>query len=78
MSNKEQQAANQGELSDSQLDNVAGGQEVRKLEKITVTAKRSDAEPVVKLEKVVVTAKREDIDGSGATIAAVHTNTKKN
>jgi hypothetical protein len=77
MSNKEQQAANQGELSDTQLDNVAGGQEVRKLEKITVTAKRSDAEPVVKLEKVVVTAKRDDVDGA-ATIAAVHTSTKKN
>lgn len=76
MSNKDQQPANQGELSDTQLDNVAGGQEVRKLEKITVTARRSDAEPVVKLEKVVVTAKRDDT--AGATIAAVHTGTKKN
>ena len=29
-----------GELSDQQLEGVAGGQEVRKMEKIVVTAKR--------------------------------------
>jgi len=30
------------ELSEQQLDGVAGGQEVRKLDKIVVTAKRED------------------------------------
>ena len=34
---------NPGELSDQQLDDVSGGQEVVKMEKIVVTAKRSDA-----------------------------------
>jgi hypothetical protein len=79
MSNKENAPKQPGELSDQQLDEVSGGQEVRKLEKITVTAKRSDAEPLVKLEKVVVTAKREEGDGvAGAQIAAVSTTGKKN
>jgi hypothetical protein len=79
MSTKEQNPITQpGELSDRQLDEVSGGQEVRKLEKITVTAKRSDAEPLVKLEKVVVTAKREDDGVAGAQIAAVSTTGKKN
>ena len=65
---------NQGELSDQQLDGVAGGQEIRKMEKIVVTAKRSDANPqqVVKMEKVVVTARRdtkEPADLAGAQVA---------
>ena len=65
---------NQGELSDQQLDGVAGGQEIRKMEKIVVTAKRSDVnpQPVVKMEKVVVTARRdtkEPADLAGAQIA---------
>ena len=34
-----------GELSDQQLDRVAGGQEVRKMETIVVTAKRPAAQP---------------------------------
>jgi hypothetical protein len=70
------QEKNQGELSDQQLDNVSGGQEIRKMEKIVVTAKRSDANPqqVVKMEKVVVTATRdskEPADLGGAQIAQV-------
>ena len=42
MSNKEQQPVVQpeGELSDQQLDNVSGGQQIVKLDKVTVTAKR--------------------------------------
>ncbi|APV52200.1 hypothetical protein BWI17_22520 [Betaproteobacteria bacterium GR16-43] len=54
---------NPGELSDQQLDDVSGGQEIHKMEKIVVTAKRSDlnAQPqqVVKMDKIVVTARRE-------------------
>ena len=65
---------NPGELSDQQLDAVSGGQQVVKMEKIVVTAKRSDAAPpqVVKMEKVVVTARRETKDPAdiaGAQIA---------
>ncbi len=72
---------NPGELSDEQLDDVSGGQEIRKMEKIVVTAKRSDANPqqVVKLDKVVVTARREGTepaDLGGAKIAQVDTNKK--
>lgn len=77
MSKKEQ--PQKDELSDQQLDKVAGGQEVVKLGKITVTASRSEVEPqqVVKLDKVVVTAKREKTDLSGTQIAAAET-TRKN
>ena len=64
---------NPGELSDQQLDDVSGGQQVVKMDKITVTAKRSDASPqqVVKMDKVVVTARRdkEPADLAGAQIA---------
>ena len=60
------------ELSDQQLDKVAGGQEVVKLGKVTVTASRSDVQPqqVVKLDKVVVTAKREKTDLAGTQLAS--------
>jgi hypothetical protein len=69
---------NPGELSDQQLDDVSGGQQVVKMEKIVVTAKRSDANPqqVVKMDKVVVTARRETkepADISGAQIAQADT-----
>ena len=59
---------NPGELSDQQLDDVSGGQEILKMEKIVVTAKRSDANPqqVVKMDKVVVTARREDDGARGS------------
>jgi hypothetical protein len=73
--------ANKGELSDQQLDSVSGGQEIRKMEKIVVTAKRSDVNPqqVVKMEKVVVTARRdqkEPQDIGGAQIAQADTSKK--
>jgi hypothetical protein len=73
------QKPQQGELTDQQLDKVAGGQEVVKLGKITVTASRSEAQPqqVVKLDKVVVTAKREKADLSGSQLAAAEP-TRKN
>ena len=67
MSNKEQKPVSQpdGEISDQQLDSVSGGQQVVKLEKITVTAKREQPQQqVVKLDKVVVTAKREPLAGT--------------
>ena len=73
---------NTGELSDQQLDDVSGGQQVVKMEKIVVTAKRSDAAPpqqVVKMDKVVVTARRdtkEPADIGGAQIAQADTNKK--
>ena len=78
MSTKEKKPVNnEGELSDQQLDKVAGGQEVRKMETIVVTAKRekpADAQ-VVKMGTITVTAKR-DKDPS-TQVAAVDT-TKKN
>lgn len=48
----------EGELSEEELDAVSGGQQVVKLGKITVTAKRDEPEKVAKLDKVTVTAKR--------------------
>lgn len=57
------------ELSEQQLDGVAGGQEVRKMDKITVTAKRpGPQQDVVKLDKIVVSAKREDTNVASAAI----------
>lgn len=51
---------NEGELSEQQLDRVSGGQEVRKMETIVVTAKRLPPEPkVVKMETITVTASRD-------------------
>ena len=51
---------NEGELSEQQLDRVSGGQEVVKMEKIVVTAKRPAPEPqVVKMETITVTAQRD-------------------
>lgn len=70
-----------GELSDQQLDDVSGGQQVVKMEKITVTARRSDANPqqVVKMDKVVVTARRDKdpADLAGAQVAQADTSGKK-
>jgi hypothetical protein len=60
-----------GELSEQQLDRVSGGQEVRKMGTIVVTAKRPPAEPkVVKMETIVVTAQRDKPDFAGTKIAA--------
>ncbi len=80
MANRDQKPAShpEGELSESDLDKVAGGQEVVKLGKITVTAKREEPQQVVKLEKVVVTAKREQTGTSGTQVAQAGTDTKKN
>ena len=59
-----------GELSEQQLDRIAGGQEVRKMETIVVTAKRPQPEPkVVKMETIVVTAQREKPDLVGTKLA---------
>ena len=80
MSNKEQKPVVQqeGELSEQQLDSVSGGQQVIKLEKITVTAKREQPQQVVKLDKVVVTAQREKPSLAGTQIASAEGATKKN
>ena len=83
MTKKTQQ--NDGELTDKQLDGVAGGQEVRKMEKIVVTAKRpanfvaAAPEPeVVKMETIQVSAKRDRSDAAGTRLAAVDARSKKN
>ena len=77
MSNNENKPVVQpeGELSEQQLDSVAGGQQVVKLEKITVTAKREQPQNVVKLDKVTVTAKR---DAPSTQVASAEGLTKKN
>ena len=79
MSNKDQKPATQpeGELSDQQLDDVSGGQQIVKLEKITVTAKREQPQQMVKLDKMTVTAKRES-PLAGTQIASLDTGTKTN
>jgi hypothetical protein len=74
MSKKDKQQ--DGELSEQQLDGVAGGQEVVKMGKIEVVGKREPK--VVKMENIVVTAQRERPDVSGAKIASVSVPTKKN
>jgi len=67
-----------GELSEQQLDKVAGGQEVRKMETIVVTAKRERPEQkVVKMETIVVTASREKPDLAGTKIAQADPKSKK-
>ena len=60
-----------GELSEQQLDRVSGGQEVRKMETIVVTAHREKAAPtkVVKMETIVVTAQRDKPDLAGTKLA---------
>jgi len=77
MTNKDTKpAANDGELSDKQLDGIAGGQEVKKMGTIVVTAKREQPEQVVKMERIVVTAKREKEPSTN--VAAADGATKKN
>lgn len=76
MSNKDNKQ--DGELSEQQLDRVSGGQEVRKMGTIVVTAKRLPPEPqVVKMETIVVTAQREKADPT-TRVAGVASKTKKN
>jgi hypothetical protein len=68
-----------GELTEAQLDKVAGGQEVRKMETIVVTAKRLPPEQkVVRMETIVVTAQREKSDISGTKVAQADNGKKKN
>jgi hypothetical protein len=80
MSKKTTTSSNQGELSDHDLDKVSGGQEVRKMETIVVTAKRLPPDQkVVKMETITVTASREKPDMSGAQLAQADSkNNKKN
>jgi hypothetical protein len=68
-----------GELSEQQLDKVAGGQEVRKMGTIVVEAKRPQPEQkVVKMETIVVTASRDKPDLAGTNLAQADSKTKKN
>jgi hypothetical protein len=79
MSRKENKPVHDGELSEQQLDKVAGGQEVRKMETIVVTAKRLQPEQkVVKMETIVVTAQREKPDLSGTKLAQADAKKKQN
>ena len=77
MSKKDEKPVkNDGELSEQQLEKIAGGQEVRKMETIVVTAQREQPQ-VVKMGQIVVTAKREKEPAT--QVAAVDTpSTKKN
>lgn len=81
MSKKDQRP--QGELSEEQLDKVSGGQEVRKMETIVVTAKKpanfvaaAPEQEVVKMETITVVAKREKNDAAGTRLASVDTRKK--
>jgi hypothetical protein len=75
MSNKD--TKQQGELSEEQLEGVAGGQEVRKMETIVVTAKRLPPEQkVVKMETITVTASRDKPD-AGASVQTASVQKKK-
>ena len=68
----------EGELSEEQLDGVSGGQEVRKMETIVVTAKRLPPEPhVVKMETITVVAQREKPDAGGTSVATASVGKKK-
>ena len=67
---RKQPGARDGELSEQQLDRISGGQEVRKMETIVVTAKREAPQPkVVKMETIVVTAQRDKPDLAGTKLA---------
>ena len=75
MSNKDKQ---QGELSEEQLEGVAGGQEVKKMGTIVVEAKRLPAESkVVKMETITVVASRDKPDVAGAGIQTASIQKKK-
>ena len=73
-----QNQKHEGELSEDQLEGVAGGQEVKKMETIVVEAKRLPSEPkVVKMETITVTASREKPDATGAGIQTASVQKKK-
>jgi hypothetical protein len=67
-------AKRDGELSEQQLDSISGGQEVRKMGTIVVTAKRPPAQEqkVVKMETIVVTAQREKPEATPTRLASVN------
>jgi hypothetical protein len=72
----------EGELSEQQLDDIAGGQQqVVKMGTIVVEGKRlkPEAKPqqVVKMETIVVTAQREKPDLAGAKLAQSEARNKK-
>jgi hypothetical protein len=68
MSKKENgKTTRDGELSEQDLDKVAGGQEVVKMGTIVVEAKRP--QKVVKMETIVVTAQRDKNDLAGTKLA---------
>jgi len=68
----------QGELSEEQLEGVAGGQEVKKMGTIVVEAKRLPPEPkVVKMETITVVASREKPDSTGAGVQTASVQKKK-
>ena len=76
---KKEEKKHEGELSEKQLDGVAGGQEVVKMGTIVVEAKRLPPEQkVVKMETITVTASREKPDVSGTKIASVSVPKKNN
>ena len=69
----------EGELSEEQLEGVAGGQEVKKMGTIVVEAKRLPPEQkIVKMETITVTASREKPDVAGTKIASVSVAKKNN
>ena len=76
MSKKDQKPGNQGELSDRDLDKIAGGQEVKKMGTIVVEAKRENPQ-VVKMGTITVTAKRDTKDAA-TQVATADPSTKKN
>jgi len=79
MSNKSKKQ--DGELSEQQLDRISGGQEIRKVDTVYVTAVRPKQQAqleVRKMDTVVVTAKREKPDAAGTRLAAVDSKSKKN
>ena len=68
----------QGELSEEQLEGVAGGQEVKKMGTIVVEAKRLPPEPqVVKMETITVVATRDKPDAGGASVQTASVQKKK-
>jgi hypothetical protein len=76
---KKEDKKHEGELSEKQLDGVAGGQEVVKMGTIVVEAKRLPPEQkVVKMETITVVAQRDKPDVSGSKIASVSVPKKNN
>ncbi len=75
MSKKDTKVTREGELSEQELDKVAGGQDVKKMGTIVVTAKREPK--VVRMDTITVTAQRDKHDIAGTRLAQADTKTKK-